>query len=79
MATQANTPAPNDLVPVLDHVRTHGESSRAELAQATGLGRSVLTQRVDALRNYGLLADDRVGVSTGGRAPRLLRFRSDAG
>ena len=74
MATQANTPAPNDLVAVLDHVRTHGESSRAELAQATGLGRSVLTQRVDALRNYGLLADDRVGVSTGGRAPRLLRF-----
>ena len=64
---------------MLDHVRTHGESSRAELAQATGLGRSVLTQRVDALRNYGLLADDRVGVSTGGRAPRLLRFRSDAG
>ena len=79
MATQANTPAPNDLVPVLDHVRTHGESSRAELAQATGLGRSVLTQRVDALRKYGLLADDGVGVSTGGRAPRLVRFRSDAG
>ncbi len=74
-----NGPEPNDLVAVLDHVRAHGESSRAELAQATGLGRSVLTQRVDALRNYGLLAEDRVGVSTGGRAPRLLRFRSDAG
>ena len=79
MATQAPTPEPNDLVDVLDHVRANGESSRAELAQATGLGRSVLTQRVDALRNYGLLAEDRVGVSTGGRAPRLLRFRSDAG
>ncbi len=79
MATQAPTPEPNDLVAVLDHVRANGESSRAELAQATGLGRSVLTQRVDALRSYGLLAEDRVGVSTGGRAPRLLRFRSDAG
>jgi glucokinase-like ROK family protein len=79
VATQAPTPEPNDLVAVLDHVRANGESSRAELAQATGLGRSVLTQRVDALRNYGLLAEDSVGVSTGGRAPRLLRFRSDAG
>ena len=79
MATEAPTPEPDDLVAVLDHVRSHGESSRAELAQATGLGRTVLTQRLDALRNYGLLADDGVGVSTGGRAPRLLRFRADAG
>jgi glucokinase-like ROK family protein len=64
---------------VLDHVRTTRESSRAELARATGLGRSVLTQRVDALLEYGLIAEDRIGVSTGGRAPRLLRFRADAG
>jgi glucokinase-like ROK family protein len=39
----------------------------------------VLGQRVEALVGYGLLAEDRVGVSTGGRAPRLLRFRADAG
>jgi glucokinase-like ROK family protein len=72
-------PAPDGLVAVLDHVRAHGASSRAELAAATGLGRSVLTQRVDALLEHGLLAEDRVGVSTGGRAPRLVRFRADAG
>ena len=80
MATQTRTAVePDGLVAVLDHVRAHGASSRAELAAATGLGRSVLTQRVDALLEYGLLAEDRVGVSTGGRAPRLLRFRADAG
>jgi glucokinase-like ROK family protein len=80
VATHAPTaPAPDGLVAVLDHVRAHGESSRAELARATGLGRSVLTQRLEALIGYGLLAEDRVGVSTGGRAPRLLRFRADAG
>jgi glucokinase-like ROK family protein len=67
------------LVAVLDHVRAHGASSRAELAEATGLGLSVLAQRVEALLDYGLLAEDRIGVSTGGRAPRLLRFRADAG
>jgi predicted NBD/HSP70 family sugar kinase len=72
-------PEPDGLVAVLDHVRAHGASSRAELAHATGLGRSVLTQRVDALLDYGLLAEDRVGISTGGRAPRLLSFRADAG
>ena len=70
---------PDGLVAVLDHVRAHGASSRAELAEATGLGRSVLTQRVGVLLDHGLLAEDRVGVSTGGRAPRLLRFRADAG
>ena len=77
--TVSSVPAPDALVAILDHVRTHGASSRAELAEATGLGRSVLTQRLDALLDYGLLAEDRVGVSTGGRAPRLFRFRADAG
>ena len=80
MATRVSTaPAADGLVAVLDHVRAHGEASRAQLVEATGLGRSVLTQRVDALIDYGLLAEDRVGASTGGRAPRLLRFRADAG
>jgi glucokinase-like ROK family protein len=66
-------------VAVLDHIRFHGESSRARLVEATGLGRSVVTQRVDSLLDYGLLAEDGLGPSTGGRAPRLLRFRADAG
>ena len=70
---------PDGLVAVLDQVRVHGESSRARLVEATGLGRSVVTQRVDSLLEYGLLAEDGLGPSTGGRAPRLLRFRADAG
>jgi len=81
VATRAPTSAvaSDGFVAVLDHVRAYGDSSRAALAEATGLGRSVLTQRVEALLEYGLLAEDRIGVSTGGRAPRLLRFRADAG
>jgi glucokinase-like ROK family protein len=78
-STPNGAPTPDGLVAVLDHVRVNGESSRSELAEATGLGRSVLAQRVEALLDYGLLAEDRVGLSTGGRAPRLLRFRADAG
>ena len=79
MATRALTSPSDGLVAILDHLRANGASSRAALAEATGLGRSVLTQRVDSLLEYGLLAEDRIGVSTGGRAPRLLRFRADAG
>ena len=79
VATHAPIIAADGVVPVLDHLRAKGEASRAELAEATRLGRSVLMQRIETLLKSGLLAEDRVGVSTGGRAPRLLRFRADAG
>ena len=39
----------------------------------------MITQRLAALAGYGLIAEDGVGPSTGGRAPRRLRFRADAG
>jgi glucokinase-like ROK family protein len=78
-AAADRTEPPDGLVAVLDHVRANLESSRAELVEATGLGRSIVTQRVEALIDHGLLAEDRLGPSTGGRAPRLLRFRADAG
>lgn len=69
----------NGLVTVLDFVRTHGSSTRPRLMHATGLTRAVVTQRVAELVEYGLLAEGELGPSTGGRAPRLLRFRADAG
>jgi len=69
----------NATVTVLDHVRTHGSASRAGLVHATGLSRAVVTQRVGELIDYGVLADGNLGPSTGGRAPRLVRFRADAG
>ena len=67
------------IVTVLDHVRSHGPSSRAALVHATGLSRAVVTQRVADLIRYGVLADGDLGPSTGGRAPRLVRLRADAG
>jgi glucokinase-like ROK family protein len=67
------------LVTVLDFVRTHGSTTRPSLVQATGLSRAVVTQRVAELLDYGLLVEGELGRSTGGRAPRLLRFPADAG
>jgi predicted NBD/HSP70 family sugar kinase len=66
-------------VTVLDYVRSHGSATRAALVHGTGLSRAVVTQRVAELIDYGLLTDGDLGPSTGGRAPRLVRFRADAG
>ncbi len=67
------------LVSVLDAVRNGAATTRPEVAQRTGLGRNVVTQRVSQLVSSGLLATGALGRSTGGRAPRELRFRADAG
>jgi len=67
------------LAAILDYVRTHGSSTRMELASATGMSRAVVVQRVGELVERGLLESGEIGASTGGRAPRTVRFRSDAG
>ena len=67
------------LVTVLDYVRTHGSTTRPNLVQATGLSRAVVTQRVGELLERGLLVEGELGRSTGGRAPRILRFPAESG
>src|SRR5919107_44448 len=83
---QRPTPLPSlpaeqieSLVTVLDAVRKGAATTRPEVAHRTGLGRNVVTQRVSQLMSAGLLADGNLGPSTGGRAPRELRFRAEAG
>src|SRR6476620_732245 len=67
------------LVEILDYVRRRGSCTRAHLVEATGLSRALIGQRLAALVDYGLVAEGGVGPSTGGRAPRTLRFCADAG
>lgn len=67
------------LVSVLDAVRNGAATTRPEVAHRTGLGRNVVTQRVSQLVSSGLLAEGMLGRSTGGRAPRELHFRAEAG
>jgi glucokinase-like ROK family protein len=73
------TDIPPGLVEILDYIRRHGPCTRGALAEEIGLSRAVITQRLAALASYGLIAEDGVGPSTGGRAPRRLRFCADAG
>jgi ROK family protein len=64
---------------VLDAVRLGQARSRLEIAQATGLTRAVVAQRVGELIDRGLLSEGGTGPSTGGRPARRLRFEHGSG
>ncbi len=53
--------------------------TRAELIRMTGLARSTVGARVDALMAVGLLTPSGEAASTGGRPPARLAFNPDAG
>jgi glucokinase-like ROK family protein len=67
------------LVTILDEVRSGTSRTRPELIASTGLSRAVVAQRSAELCASGLVEEAELGASTGGRAPRILRFRSESG
>lgn len=67
------------LVTILDEVRSAGPQSRSELVSHTGLTRGTVAQRVAELLELGLVVETDTGPSTGGRPPRRIAFRADAG
>ncbi|MDQ2674939.1 MAG: ROK family protein, partial [Chloroflexota bacterium] len=67
------------LVTILDELRSTGAQSRPELVARTGLGRGIVAQRVAELLELGLVVEGEVGPSTGGRPPRRVGFRANAG
>ena len=83
MIQVAATPIPDEVldpfVTVLDEIRLGRSSSRSELVARTGLGRAIVARRVQELIDRGLVTEGAVGPSTGGRPPRQLAFRADAG
>jgi glucokinase-like ROK family protein len=67
------------LVTILDLIRSGSALTRSELIQVSGLGRAVVTQRVAQLVALNLVDDGSLAPSTGGRAPRGLRFTAESG
>jgi predicted NBD/HSP70 family sugar kinase len=67
------------LAAVLDAIRSEAGITQPVLTDRVGLGRSVVAQRVGELEAAGLVEPAGLGPSTGGRAPRRLRLRADAG
>jgi glucokinase-like ROK family protein len=78
-ATLANSDQLDTLVQVFELIRTGVARTRPTLGAQSGLGRSIVTQRVAHLIQLGLVEEGRLGPSTGGRAPRELRVVTDAG
>ncbi len=64
---------------ILHLVRTGRASTRGEFAALTGLARSTIAQRVDALLEGGLLVLGDDSASTGGRPPSTLVFNRRGG
>lgn len=73
----AQTDEVTSLLRIVNLVRTGEASTRPEIGRVTGLGRGVVTQRVERAIEMGFLEDGEFGPSSGGRAPRTLRFRAE--
>ena len=66
------------LVSIVNILRAHGPLTRLDLERKTNLGRAVVLDRLATLSSFGLIDEAGIGRSIGGRAPRLVRFRSES-
>jgi len=71
--------APGSPGHLLACLREGRASSRPELAECTGMSRTVVSQRVEELMAGGLVVGDGMKASTGGRRAVRLRFAHEAG
>jgi len=69
--------APPSLVEILNRVRTEHSTTRQDLERDTELGRAVVADRLAALNEIDLIDESGLGVASGGRAPRLVRFSTE--
>jgi glucokinase-like ROK family protein len=69
----------DSLAAVLGAIRSSRGTTQPLLTQQVGLGRSVVAARIAELESAGLVTQAGMGPSTGGRAPRQLRLRAEAG
>src|SRR3954464_14072468 len=64
---------------VLSLIRDGEAVTRADLVRRTGLARSTVAQRLDALLAHHLVYEAGGSASTGGRPPTVLAFNQGAG
>lgn len=70
---------PEALSPLLRHIAQGSATTRAHLARVTGLSRTSVSQRVDALLSNDLVIEDGTAPSDGGRPALRLRINAEAG
>ncbi|MFD7135467.1 ROK family protein [Streptomyces sp. NPDC059894] len=64
---------------ILGLIRSGAAVTRPDLSRRTGLGRTIVTQRVDHAIRTGLVAEGEPAPSTGGRPSRILEIASGRG
>jgi len=69
----------DSLARVIRSVRRLKVTSRPEVQRVTGFSRTLANKYIDSTIELNLLGEGSLGISTGGRAPRLLQFNSAAG
>src|SRR3954454_15778176 len=67
------------LAQIVDLVRTGVANTRPELEQATGLGRTVVNERLREGMDLGVLEEGGTAQAERGRPSRTVRFRAEAG
>ena len=60
-------------------LQAHKASTRQEIEQLSGLSRAVVADRLATLSRFGLVHEEALGRPSGGRAPRLVQLKADAG
>lgn len=79
-STPQTPPSPQQHARQIVELVARGEaSSRSDLSRILGLAPSTISLRVAELTELGVLHEEGVGVSSGGRRPRILRLRGDRG
>ena len=67
------------LATILALIRSGEATTRLDIERAAELGRAVVADRLAALETLGLIVEGELGPAIGGRAPRNMRFRREAG
>ncbi|MFJ4208039.1 ROK family protein [Paenarthrobacter sp. NPDC089675] len=67
------------LLGIINLVRTGRAMTRSDLGRVTGLGRGVVTQRLERAFALGFLGEGVLAPSSGGRAPKKLQFLANQG
>ncbi len=67
------------LLTVLSLIGSGAAVTSADVGRMSGLGRTATMQRINQLKAAGLVEESGLAASTGGRAPRQLRFRAETG
>ncbi len=67
------------LATILTLVRSGVATTRLDIEREAELGRAVVADRLTTLERLGLIVEGELGPAIGGRAPRNMRFRVEAG